>query len=303
VTIHGDENAAGSEQRVEKILTLFRNVGRLEAQLDFEHSFKAVRRHLFDNRFLLGVERPALMSDRDERIISVCQAVGMPQNLLASFTQSLADANHVYFGAEKGDSQLLFKVYLEFRDKAEREIAASRRSGVTFPLFVGFKWDAFGSARQAVTKYAWHPSLPFPEILSHLRTTIEPDRHTTLWGLVRGIVEQAAARMSHHDIQYLEVTEDGNPRRSFDINLYKSGLRLEELHSYLLDAVTNYDIPPARFESLYRRISKERFGHLAGGVDRENNDFITIYFGAKRMHSEQFRSARLGASDRTDRDD
>ena len=91
-------------------------------------------------------------------------------------------------------------------------------------------------------------------MLDHLQMTIEPSRHHELLEIVRRITERASKEMSHGDIQYLDVTEEGNPRRSFDINIYKSGLRLEDLYPHLLRALAHYAIDPGRFESLYQRI-------------------------------------------------
>ena len=41
----------------------------------------------------------------------------------------------------------------------------------------------------------------------------------------------------------------------------------------------------------------ERFGHLAGGVDREDNDFMTVYYGVKHVHSGQLGSATIVPAD------
>ena len=254
--VKADDNrdASGKEQHAEKVLTLFRHLGGLDSRIDFEHSFKAFHGHLFENRFLLGIDRRETEGSRDERIVLICEGIGMPDNLLASFKRTLPDANHVYFGVEKNEQSLLFKAYLELRDKIEQEIGGADVSGRSFLLFTGFKWDAFSPTRQAVTRYDWFSSLPVPDMLDHLQMTIEPSRHHELLEIVRRITERASKEMSHGDIQYLDVTEEGNPRRSFDINIYKSGLRLEDLYPHLLRALAHYAIDPGRFESLYQRI-------------------------------------------------
>jgi len=298
VTPHENRDPSGTEKHLERILTLFRHLGGLDAKIDFEQSFKSVHGHLFENRFLLGTSRRETGGSPDERIALICEKIGMPHNLLVSFKRTLPDANHVYFGVEKDEQTLMFKAYLEYRDKIEKEIGGAGVTGRSFPLFTGFKWDVSSPTRQAVTRYAWYPSLPVPEILERLRMMVEPSRHSELFEIVEGIAKRASEKISHSDIQYLEVTEEGNPRRSFDINLYKSGLRVEDLWPYLSRARRHYAIPSDRFETLYQRIKTDRFGHLAGGVDRENKDFMTIYYGVKDIHSSQLASARIVAGDR-----
>ncbi len=224
--------------------------------------------------------------------------MGMPHNLLASFQRDLADANHVYFGAEKDEHALLFKAYLEFRDRAEREMVDAPVAGRSFLLFTGYKWDAFSPSRQAVTRYDWHTALTIPIMLDRLRMMIESSHHQALLETVQGMIERASERISHSEIQFLKVTEEGKPRRSFDINVYKAGLRLQDIGPSLFGAVKNYAIPVARFQALYERIKTERLGHLAGGVDRKNKDFMTVYYGVKKVHSNQFGSATMVSHDR-----
>jgi hypothetical protein len=222
----------------------------------------------------------------------------MPQNLLASFKRTLPDANHVYFGVEKEGPRLMLKAYAECRDKIEHGIGEAPVAGRSFPLFTGFKWDASSPDRQAVTRYAWFPSLTVPEMLERLRTTIEPAEHGGLLEMAQGIAVRASETIAQSDFQYLEVSEEGNPRRSFDVNIYKSGLRLADLFPPLLRALRHYAVPPDAYEPLYQRIKNERFGHLAGGVDRESKDFITVYYGVKQIHSSQLGSATIVAADR-----
>lgn len=279
---------------VEKVLVLFRHVGTLNGRITLEHSFKAIPGRLFGDRLLLGVQRAGMESPLDAGIASVCEEIGMPQNLLTSFVQSLPGANHVYFGAEKNEKTLLFKAYVEFRDKIEKEIGGTTVTGRSYALFTGFKWDTSSPSRQAVTRYDWYPYLPVPAMIERMRTIVDPDRHRALLEVVPEIVERASDKIPCGDIQYLEVTEEGNPRRSFDINLYKTGHALEDVHSPLRKAARHYAIPPDRFDALYERIKSERLGHVAGGVDREDRDFMTVYYGVKPIESSRLRSATVG---------
>jgi hypothetical protein len=180
---------------------------------------------------------------------------------------------------------------VEFRDTVEKDLGRTRMFGHPHTLYTGFKWDTSAPHRQAVTRYAWYPSLPIPELLARLRVITEPGRHSGLLDIAQGVTERASHEIPHGDIQYVEVTEEANPRRSFDINIYKSGLRIEDLCPYLLRALPNFAITPERFESLYQRIRGERFGHLAGGIDRDDKEFMTVYYGVTHVHSHQLRSA------------
>lgn len=82
---------------------------------------------------------------------------------------------------------------------------------------------------------------------------------------------------------YLEVSEDNNPRASFDLNLHEAGIRIGEVGALLVQARDRYAIPAGEFDSLYGRVSAHRLGHLAGGISREGSDFLTLYYPVERV--------------------
>jgi hypothetical protein len=77
---------------------------------------------------------------------------------------------------------------------------------------------------------------------------------------------------------YVEAAEEGNPRRSFDLNFYKAGLRVGDLRAPLSRLCDRYSIEDARLASLLEQSGTRPFGHLSGGVGREAEDFLTVYY-------------------------
>jgi hypothetical protein len=96
---------------------------------------------------------------------------------------------------------------------------------------------------------------------------------------VRAAVERASLRTKPGHILYLDVREEGNPRRSFDLNLYKAGLRLQDLDPWILQLGTHYAPDPEQFRLVFDLARPRTLGHTAGGVDRQGRDFLTIYYG------------------------
>jgi hypothetical protein len=43
----------------------------------------------------------------------------------------------------------------------------------------------------------------------------------------------------------------------------------------------HYSIPPEQFSALYEGVRDKTFGHIAGGIDREGRDFVTVYYGVE----------------------
>jgi hypothetical protein len=97
--------------------------------------------------------------------------------------------------------------------------------------------------------------------------------------MVKGILELASSKVTEERFHYLDVKEEGNPRSSFDINVYSANLQLKEIDSFLLGVSRHFSISEERFQSWHEPVKGNILGHLAGGLDRKGRDFITLYFG------------------------
>jgi hypothetical protein len=280
-------------ESVNIVMTLFKSLGQLDTTIDFEQSFKMAAGRLFENRFLLGLARSGDPHRLDGQLGSICKRIGMPKALLSRFAHDMNDADHVYFGIEKDDDAITLKTYLEYRRRFEPATIGTAIRRPPGNLFVGYKWVLSEPSRQSVTEYAWQPDLPLADIRTRVSAHLAaaPDRR--LAGIAADLVGLVAARLPCTDIQYLEVSEHGNPRRSFDINLYKSGYRLLDVEHLLAEAALCFGISRERFKRLCDRAGPQRFGHLAAGVDRRGNAFMTCYYGASKIQGSQLRGARV----------
>jgi hypothetical protein len=90
------------------------------------------------------------------------------------------------------------------------------------------------------------------------------------------ILELAAQRIGEDSFVYVEAAEEGNPRRSFDLNLYKARLQVRDLEAPLAALARQYQV---HAPALRRLLGLERpFGHLSGGRGRDGRDFVTVYY-------------------------
>ncbi len=94
------------------------------------------------------------------------------------------------------------------------------------------------------------------------------------------MIALAASRAGDGAFVYLEGVEENTPRNSFDINLYRAGLRLTEIHPLLSRMRHHFSIPIERFDRLYKEVGDKRLGHLSGGVSRAGTDYLTVYYEA-----------------------
>ena len=266
------------DQNIDRLLQLVKD---LDVELGLERSFKISEKVLLQNRFLLGISKHAIKQKPHEKFMEICERMDMPRDFLGVFRENLPKANYVHFGFEENAGTCLYKVYLEFYKDIEGQVKRQPTQSDPFVLHLGFKWDVSDNAKHVLSKYHWYPLLSVQDMFKRIADRLNPRGYQNPFEIARGIVIAASVRMAHRAILYLEVTEENNPRRSFDINLYRAGIQLRELYPFLLNMFRHYGIPPEEFRTLYTRDKAETFGHLSGGIDREGKDFLTVYYGVK----------------------
>ncbi|RJR51574.1 MAG: hypothetical protein C4576_03515 [Desulfobacteraceae bacterium] len=267
-----DETAA----RVEPI---FQFLEKTKVEFGYERSFKISEGTLSGKRFLLGIKISTIGTRPHEQIMALCHQLGMPEELLKEFEVCLAGANVVGFGFDEHQSRCACKTYLEFGENFRKTIEKNRRRPEPFVFHKGFKWDASDQNRKAVATYTCTPFLSLKGLLERVANVLDPDRDARAFEPARQIVLAASRKISGSDMLYMDVTEEGSPRQSFDLNLYRADLRMEEIHHILSDMCRSYAIPSEELDVVYDPVRSEMFGHLAGGIDREGKDFLTIYHG------------------------
>jgi len=249
-------------------------VRALNVGFGFEKSFKLSAQSLLDERVILGV-RTALADPL--ALLKICREIGMPQAQLAQFEARLPESNTVGFGFEGNARGGGFKVYLEFWDRLRARIQQDPGNVEPALLFLGFKWDARGAKDGILARYTCYPRLSVKGILRRLAALYGDDSPSA--AAAREIIALAQARIARDDsFVYVEAEEEGNPRRSFDLNLYKAGLRVADLQLPLSRLCESYSISKAQFESLLKECAARPFGHLSGGLGREGEDFLTVYY-------------------------
>jgi hypothetical protein len=244
-----------------------------------EDSFKMSDAGLLTRRFLLGFPTQDVAPNR---VLRMCDSLGMPQRLQAVFAEHFCDANMVGVGLEDGPGHAVYKMYLEFWDKVRLLV---RRTGQTDPalLHLGFKWSAKDrSSDGRIARYTCFPRLSTHDILARIEQIYSGVTRSAR-ELATGIVRRAAAANPRTLFLYVEADEEGNPRNFFDINLYKSELKMQDIDPFLRGLAQHYGIPDAEFLPLLARIGPYLLGHLSGGTDRNGKEATTLYYETRAL--------------------
>jgi len=263
----------------EQAALLLRLVADLGAPYQYERSFRLSDAGLQANRYLLTLDVRDIAADPRLRVLEICRRMGMPAAARAEAEARLDTARCVHFGFE-GDGDgggIVCKLYLERAVPAQE---AERARALSEPVLrhLAFKWPVLGGAG-VVTRYLWHPSLSAAEVEGRLAHVYQTAQAQTSLAIAIELLRLAAGKVPAERLQYLEVHEDDNPRRSFDLNVYDAELQVRDLQPLLHRMRERFDIRPGQFQALYDQIKGRVLGHVAGGIHRNAREFFNVYYG------------------------
>jgi hypothetical protein len=241
----------------------------------FERSFKMSAGSLLGDRYLLGVQRNALP---DAVLLDICQHIQMPRGQLAAMQESLPRASTVHFGFEQSEASGTHKVYLEFASALDPVL----RTGDAALLHIAYKWDMANPRNSTIAKYLCYPDIVADELVGR-HAALYSDRAGDLTVTITREILDLALRRAGGRLMYLEVSEQGNPRRSFDVNLHEAGLFVEDIEPCLYDLRQHYGISPEQFDPMFALVRRARLAHLSGGINRHGKDFVTVYYEADAL--------------------
>lgn len=255
------------------------------APFGFERSIKLRHESVSTNRFLLTVARDDLGPDGAQRIMDACRQLQMPDGCLAHAAQLLPDANVIHFGFEEElEGRAFYKIYLERQQAFTRAMSEEGRGAEPFVLHHAFKWNAADRREHVVARYICYPRLPRPAMLQRIASIYAGRQERTPWHLLCELVTAASRRVPGEEIMYLDVSEDGTERRSFDVNVYRAGFAVNSIARFFDPLATHFRLHPDAVSEALAPVLDRQLGHLAGGVDRHGRDFFTVYFGAEPGH-------------------
>jgi hypothetical protein len=254
-------------------------VAGLNVAFGYERSLRLCRGSILPDRFLLSLCKGTLGARPDATVLDLCRRLDLPEHFLRTTAQALPAARFVHFGYERDRAACLYKVYLE------TGLLDGRPTGPD-PVLLhrAIKWDPADPSRGVLTRYAWHPGLSIPDLLGRLARIYDDPARSEAFAIARGVVLLAAQRVGPAGVRYLEVTEEGNARMSFDLNVYPAGLTVGDMFSLLSRMAAYFAVPAGPSGSLFDRIRSRTLGHLAGGVHRAGEDFFNVYYGVEEFH-------------------
>ena len=264
------------EEAGDKAALLIRMVGELDVPHQYERSFRISERSLQANRFLLTFNTRDVPGDARSRVLAICDRLSMPQAARDVAHAEFGMAHCLHFGFEGDADSIVCKLYLE-RQVPPEEARQARADSRGVLLHLAFKWDV--SRQEAVTtRYHWFPALTAADIEARLVHVYGAQGSPSL-DIARAMLDLTRDRVAAERLQYLEVEEVENDRRSFDLNLYNAKMQMKDIQPLLGRMREHFSVRPGQFQALYDQVKGLSLGHLAGGVHRNGKDFFNLYYG------------------------
>ena len=244
-----------------------------------ERSFRIAPGSLQANRFLLSIGSRQMPPDALERAWAIARHLGLPAALRPEVETAFARADHLHFGFEGDPARVICKLYFE-RTVSGLEAASARESGQPALQYEAFKWNVAGG-EVVRSGYHWFAGLSVAGMGERI-AALCAQADAAVADMGRAVLDAAASRLPPDRLLYLEVVEPGQPRRSFDLNLYDADLTVRDLQAVLFSMRDHFAIRPGQFQALYDQIKTRRMGHVAGGIHRNGQPFFNVYFGGTR---------------------
>lgn len=242
----------------------------------YERSFKLASNSILANRYLLGINTADVTH---QQLLDICRKLNMPSAFFEQFQVGLTDANLVFLGFEaNSQGGALFKVYLEYWDQLQKKLLHDPLLKAPHLLHRGFKWQYDEPDKNLVTEYSCLPNLTTDNIRQHIQSQYQDLTEPSCLEVINRIIDLADTKAPDDKFIYVEVSEPGNSRKSFDLNLYPAGLTVKNITIPLGEAIALLNIDMATFDHLMSIIQDKLFGHISAGIGRDGQEYLTIYY-------------------------
>ncbi|EAR60229.1 hypothetical protein [Neptuniibacter caesariensis] len=235
----------------------------------FEYSCKLTKGALNCDRFLLTQHKSAFFQKADNFLLSQLALLKLPHQAQKWFLEQIENAELIHLGYEAEGCRPRCKLYLEYPLVLDSPVPTDAGR----LLHRAVKWLP-GDEQFVVTDY-WLLELNparlnqfVSDALNGSELSIEINR------LVDKLCSEQVPMV-------LKVVEPDTGRYSFDLNLYDYDLKLSDVME-LMDYVFDYfAIADEQRKAFLDRNKDKTLGHIAAGVSRQGEFFLTLYFGVE----------------------
>lgn len=285
--------------------TYVERLGHFAAALNvpygIERSIKVSAQGLIGGRALISFHRDDLLAAGGwDKVATLLAQCGLDQQYHPPLAAAFESAELIHFGlqdapqlavyepwlAANNSRKLVMKMYFESQSVAPHDPQWSVREwhnpGIS-PHYLAYKWHVDGAP--VATHYGRSPALDDGPVGAVVATS-QGQLPSLLKAGIQSLLEACNRQLASAQSQLLIVVEPATKRRSIDANLYTANLVLDDVQSLLLSVLAI--VSPtnrAALEHWLAANNRAQLGHLAWGCGRQNEPFITCYYGVREVAS------------------
>ena len=254
-----------------------------------EGSTKFTPRQLIVERYLLGVFTKLLTPRSLDGILAINSDLGMPDEYLTEIRGKLRRADWLLMGQESNDQYKVQKLYLEYNENLRFQTHLGN-GHEPVRIHDGYKWNPDDSSLRQRAYYDCFPGITRERMTARIHEILGGHAGAAEAGFVAAFLECANRVIPVSEMTYLEVSEENNSRRSFDIAIHKARLPVAHFAGLFGELARFYSSDLDKLETFLPTIAPQLMGHFSGGIDRHGHSFVTLYYS-------------LGAGGHPNRDD
>lgn len=245
--------------------------------LMFERSLRLQSGTVESRRVLFTVPVAALTFANLPEVLHICRIMSSPESHQKSIRKFFQAAEFIHFGFECSGDNLIGKCYLELPVQQSDSTAADEHL-----VFLGFKWSMLNSDLAVVTKYRGQAIPRWSEIQQAMMLGFP----VTDLSKTASLLLDCFAPVTHSvdavpsNLRLLQITEEGSDRISHDLNVYAVERTIACVADGLCEVNREFQGDSNELNAWIQANSTATVGHLAMGLGRDNNPFVTIYHSA-----------------------
>lgn len=265
-------------------------IAALQVPYLFERSFKMTAGHFYGDRFLVSLYMPALRDSANgslaeqQLVDGLADVLHMPASYRKAVATQLSDVQELHIGFERQGRQSLAKVYIEQPWHANATDKQLMHRAYKWSIEAAESSDE-GSELAAIAEYYRMPVQSRSDIVQGVIELSASLKDEAGRELIKATLDKLLSldnnQLSLEQLCYLQVQEQGNQRSSCDIKFYDAEVKMFQLKSLLQSAAEYFAVPLSLIDNLLTAEQDQILGHWSAGVGRNEQAFMSFYYGVK----------------------
>ena len=226
------------------------------SNIEILQSIKITKKSFNKDRYDINIPTYKISLDS---LFKILNTLNFPNDKFQEIVKEYNQSEEVHFGIEKNKKQINYRVYFKRKISLSEWLSYKNLCEQT-TVFYSFKWNSENNSNVLNTSYDICHNVDAKKMIEIIKTKIS--------FLPKFLVKKIKEKSNPYVL--FSVEDKNSPRKSF--NIIHEPIVFWGLSS---DIEKFFDI---KFSEMFADLQNECFINFTGGIDKNNEDFITLYF-------------------------